>query len=132
MLSLWGIYLVTDKFTRIDDLVHFSLREWSRLSQSVSPAEVERAKAQLKASILLSLDGTTAVAEDIGRQIVTTGRRMTPAEVERSVNAVTENDVIEFAKKKLWDKDIAISAVGRIEGLFDYQRVRGDMSRNAS
>jgi processing peptidase subunit beta len=102
------------------------------LSQSVSPAEVERAKAQLKASILLSLDGTTAVAEDIGRQIVTTGRRMSPAEVERSVNAVTENDVIEFAKKKLWDKDIAISAVGRIEGLFDYQRVRGDMSRNAS
>jgi processing peptidase subunit beta len=71
---------VTDKLTRIDDLVHFTLREWSRLSQSVSEAEVERAKAQLKASILLSLDGTTAVAEDIGRQIVTTGRRMSRGE----------------------------------------------------
>ena len=66
--SLWGIYLVTDKLTRIDDLVHFTLREWSRLSYNVTEAEVERAKAQLKASILLSLDGTTAVAEDIGRQ----------------------------------------------------------------
>ncbi|KAI9725697.1 MAG: hypothetical protein M1835_003818, partial [Candelina submexicana] len=78
--GLWGIYLVTDALTRIDDLVHFTLREWSRLSYNVTEAEVERAKAQLKASILLSLDGTTAVAEDIGRQIITTGRRMSPEE----------------------------------------------------
>lgn len=121
---------MTDKFTRIDDLVHFSLREWSRLSYNVTEAEVERAKAQLKASILLSLDGTTAVAEDIGRQIVTTGRRLTPEEVERVVGAITEQDVMRFARNKLWDKDIAISAVGRIEGLFDYNRIRNVMSRN--
>ncbi|KAI9811179.1 MAG: hypothetical protein M1826_003300 [Phylliscum demangeonii] len=129
--GLWGIYLVTDKLTRIDDLTHFTLREWSRLSSSVGEAEVERAKAQLKASILLSLDGTTAVAEDIGRQIVTTGRRMGPDEVERVVGAITEKEVMSFARRKLWDHDIAISAVGSIEGLLDYNRVRSDMSRNA-
>lgn len=128
--SLWGIYLVTDKLTRVDDLVHFTLREWSRLSTSVTEAEVERAKAQLKASILLSLDGTTAVAEDIGRQIITTGRRMSPGEIERRIDAITEKDVMDFSNRKLWDQDIAISAVGSIEGLLDYQRVRNDMSRN--
>ncbi|KAI9837027.1 MAG: hypothetical protein M1819_000676 [Sarea resinae] len=129
--GLWGIYLVTDNITRIDDLVHFSLREWSRLSYNVTEAEVERAKAQLKASILLSLDGTTAVAEDIGRQLVTTGRRLSPEEVERTVSAITEKDVMDFARRKLWDQDIAVSAVGSIEGLLDYQRIRNDMSRNA-
>lgn len=122
---------MTDRLTRIDDLTHFTLREWSRLSTNVTEAEVERAKAQLKASILLSLDGTTAVAEDIGRQIVTTGRRMSPEEVEKVVGAITEKDVMRFAREKLWDRDIAISAVGSIEGLLDYNRVRGDMSRNA-
>lgn len=122
---------MTDKFTRIDDLVHFTLREWSRLSYGVTEAETERAKAQLKASILLSLDGTTAVAEDIGRQIVTTGRRMSPEEVEKVVGAITEKDVMRFAREKLWDRDIAISAVGQIEGLLDYSRIRNDMSRNA-
>ena len=91
---------------------------------------MERAKAQLKASILLSLDGTTAVAEDIGRQLVTTGRRMSPGEIERIVDAVTEKDVMDFANRKIWDQDIAISAVGSIEGLFDYNRIRADMSRN--
>lgn len=130
--SLWGIYLTTSNVTQIDDLVHFTLREWSRLSMNVSPAEVERAKAQLKASILLALDGTTAVAEDIGRQIVTTGRRLSPEEVERVVGRISEKDVMDFAKRKLWDKDIAVSAVGQIEGLLDYNRIRGDMSRMLS
>ncbi|KAK4132836.1 hypothetical protein BT67DRAFT_443531 [Trichocladium antarcticum] len=128
--GLWGIYMVTDQLSSVDDLVHFALREWSRLSGNVTEAEVERAKAQLKASILLSLDGTTAVAEDIGRQIVTTGRRMNPAEIERIIDGITEKDVMDFANRKLWDQDIAISAVGSIEGLFDYSRVRADMSRN--
>ena len=130
--SLWGIYLVTPAATRIDDLVHFTLREWSRLSLNVTAAETERAKSQLKASILLSLDGTTAVAEDIGRQIITTGRRLGPGEVERVIGAITEKDVMRFANTKLWDRDIAISAVGQIEGLLDYQRVRNDMSRMLS
>ncbi|KAI9682850.1 MAG: hypothetical protein M1829_006284 [Trizodia sp. TS-e1964] len=129
--GLWGIYLVTDQLTKIDDLVHFTLREWSRLSYNVSVAEVERAKAQLKASILLSLDGTTSVAEDIGRQLITTGRRMSPEEVERVVGRITEKDVMNFAQKRLWDQDVAISAVGSIEGLLDYNRIRNDMSRNA-
>ncbi|KAK1781247.1 processing enhancing protein precursor [Copromyces sp. CBS 386.78] len=129
--GLWGIYLVSDKLDRVDDLVHFALREWTRLCSNVTDAEVERAKAQLKASILLSLDGTTAVAEDIGRQIVTTGRRMSPGEIERIIDAVSAKDVMDFANKKIWDQDIAISAVGSIEGLFDYARIRADMSRNA-
>ena len=121
---------MTENKTQIDDLVHFTLREWSRLSYNVTEAETERAKAQLKASILLSLDGTTAVAEDIGRQIVTTGRRMSPEEIERVVGAITEKDVMNFARMKLWDQDVAISAVGSIEGLLDYNRIRNDMSRN--
>jgi processing peptidase subunit beta len=127
--GLWGIYMVTDAITRIDDLVHFTLREWSRLSFQVSEAETERAKQQLKASILLSLDGTTSVAEDIGRQIITTGRRLDPEEVERVVGAITAADVMSFAQRKIWDRDIAISAVGQIEGMLDYARVRNDMTR---
>jgi processing peptidase subunit beta len=130
--SLWGIYLTTSNLTQVDDLVHFTLREWTRLAMNVTSAEVERAKAQLKASILLALDGTTAVAEDIGRQIVTTGRRLSPEEVERVVGQITEKDVMNFAKNKIWDKDIAVSAVGQIEGLFDYNRIRNDMSRMLS
>lgn len=126
--GLWGIYLVTENRDSIDDLVHFALKEWNRLSVSVSETEIERAKAQLKASLLLSLDNSTAIAEDIGRQIITTGRRASPQEVERAVDAVTVKDVNAWAQKQLWDKDIAIAAIGPIEGLLDYARIRNDMS----
>lgn len=128
--GLWGIYLITENLTQIDDLIHFTLKEWSRLSLSVSEAEVERAKAQLKASLLLGLDGTTQVAEDIGRQIATTGRRMSPFECDKNIAKVTAADVRAVAQKKIWDQDLAISAVGSIEGLLDYNRIRADMSLN--
>jgi len=36
------------------------------MSLAPTLAETERAKSQLKASLLLGLDGTTAIAEDVG------------------------------------------------------------------
>ncbi|KAG8932193.1 hypothetical protein FRC02_001545 [Tulasnella sp. 418] len=129
--GLWGIYLVTENIMNIDDLVHFTLREWSRMSMNPTSIEVERAKSQLKASLLLSLDGTTAIAEDIGRQLVTTGRRFSPRQIEFAVNAVTTEDIKRVASKYLWDKDISIAALGRVEGLLDYNRIRSDMSSMA-
>ncbi|KIY53677.1 hypothetical protein FISHEDRAFT_63282 [Fistulina hepatica ATCC 64428] len=126
--GLWGIYIVSENFPVLDDLVHFTLREWTRMSMAPTEVEVERAKSQLKAGLLLALDGTTAVAEDVGRQLVTTGRVMTPAETEAAVDAVTPADIKRVAQKYLWDKDIAIAALGNIESLFEYNRIRADMS----
>lgn len=126
--GLWGIYMVSDNISNLDDMVHFTLKEWNKLSVSVTQAEIERAKAQLKTSFLLALDTPTAVANDIGRQIVSTGRRHSIQEIERSIDAITEKDVKAWAQKYLWDKDVVISAFGSIEGLLDYQRIRNDMS----
>lgn len=120
--GLWGIYLVSENIMNLDDLVHFTLREWTRMSIAPTDGEVERAKAQLKASLLLGLDGTTAIAEDIGRQLVTAGRRFTPRQIETAVNAVTTDEIKRVASKYLWDKDVAIAGLGRIEGLLDYNR----------
>lgn len=56
---------------------------------------------------------------------------MGPSEIERTIDSITEKDVMEWAQRKLWDQDVAVSAVGAIEGLLDYNRIRNDMSRNA-
>lgn len=104
--GLWGIYLVSENLMNLDDLVHFTLREWTRMSMAPTAVEVERAKSQLKASLLLSLDGTTAIAEDIGRQLVTSGRRMSPKQIEFAVDSVTPAEIQRVAQKYLWDKDV--------------------------
>jgi len=126
--GLWGIYLVSENLMNLDDLTHFTLKEWTRMSMAPTAVEVERAKSQLKASLLLSLDGTTAIAEDIGRQLVTSGLRMSPKQIEFVVDAVTPAEIQRVAQKYLWDKDIAIAALGSLDGLLDYNRIRADMS----
>lgn len=104
--GLWGIYLVSENLMNLDDLVHFTLKEWTRMSIAPMEVEVERAKTQLKAAFLLSLDGSTAIAEDIGRQIVTSGTRLTPAQMENAIDAVSVADIKRVAQKYLWDKDV--------------------------
>jgi processing peptidase subunit beta len=105
--GLWGIYMVSENLTNLDDLTHFLMKEWQRMSTAPQEGEVERAKAQLKASLLLGLDGTTAVAEDIGRQIVTSGKRLTPKEIEAAIDAVNPGEIQRVAQKYLWDKDVS-------------------------
>lgn len=126
--GLWGVYMVSENFTQIDDLVHFTLKEWQRMSTGPTEGEVERAKNQLKASLLLGLDSSTSIADDIGRQLVASGKRRTPQEIESALEAITPSDIKRVAGKYLWDADIAIAAHGQVEGLLDYNRIRADMS----
>jgi processing peptidase subunit beta len=105
--GLWGIYLVSENLMNLDDLTHFTMKEWQRMSTAPTETEVERAKQQLKASLLLGLDGTTSVAEDIGRQLVTSGRRASPAEIEAAIDRVDTKEIQRVAQKYLWDKDVS-------------------------
>ncbi|KAK0545938.1 Mitochondrial-processing peptidase subunit beta [Tilletia horrida] len=126
--GLWGIYAVSENLSNLDDLTHFTLKEWQRMSTAPTEGEVGRAKAQLRAALLLGLDGTTAIAEDIGRQLVTAGKRYSPEQIEAEIEKVDVAAVRKAAQKYLWDADIAVAAVGRTEGLLDYNRIRADMS----
>jgi processing peptidase subunit beta len=112
--GLWGIYLVTENLMNIDDLTHFTLKEWTRMSVAPTDIEVERAKSQLKASLLLGLDGTTAIAEDIGRQLVTTGRRFSPKQIENAIDSVTKADIQNVAQKYIWDKDVSHHSISAL------------------
>lgn len=57
-----------------------------RLCTSATEAEVERAKNVLKTNMLLQLDTSTQVCEDIGRQLLCYNRRIPPHELEARIN----------------------------------------------
>ncbi|KAG1246252.1 hypothetical protein G6F68_014720 [Rhizopus microsporus] len=128
--GLWGMYVETDNKLQIDDFVHFLQKEWTRLSTSVTASEVERAKQQVKSSLLLSLDSTCAVAQDIGSQVLSSGKHLSADELKAVVNKISVNDVRNTAYKYLWDQELAVVAHGPCEGLTDYTRVRGNMAYN--
>ena len=95
-----------------------------RLVHTPSEEEVERAKLNLKATMLMGLDGHSNVAEDIGRQLLTYGRRMTPAEIFSRIDAVSVDDIKATAAKFINDQDHALAAVGGIHELPDYPWIR--------
>lgn len=64
------------------------------------------------------------VCEEIGRQILTIGRRMHPSEAIARINAVDRSAVAACARRFFYDKDHALAAVGPIFELQDYQFIR--------
>lgn len=64
-------------------------------------AELARAKAQLKAGLLMSLEGCAGQAEYLARQMLIHGHPLPPAEVVAKVDACTVDDVRDAAKHML-------------------------------
>ncbi|EYU34612.1 hypothetical protein ABFS82_11G119300 [Erythranthe guttata] len=121
--GLFGVYAVA-KPDCLDDLAYAIMYEITKLSYRVSEADVIRARNQLKSSLLLHIDGTSPVAEDIGRQLLTYGRRIPYAELIARIDAVDTSTVKRVANRFIFDRDVAISAVGPIQGLPDYNWFR--------
>ncbi|KAG8366948.1 hypothetical protein BUALT_Bualt16G0021200 [Buddleja alternifolia] len=121
--GLFGVYAIA-KPDCLDDLAYAIMYEVTKLCYRVSEADVIRARNQLKSSLLLHIDGTTSVAEDIGRQLLTYGRRIPYAELFARIDAVDASTVKRVANRFIFDRDLAISAVGPIQGLPDYNWFR--------
>lgn len=124
--GLWGLYFVTDRMS-IEDMLFNVQGEWMRLCSSVTEFEVQRAKNLLKTNMLLQLDGSTPIAEDIGRQMLCYGRRIPLPELEARIEAVNAKVVRDVCTKYIYDKCPAVAAVGPTEQLPDYNRIRSSM-----
>lgn len=98
--------------------------EMSKLCYRVAEVDVTRACNQLKSSLLLHIDGTSPVAEDIGRQLLTYGRRIPFAELLARIDAVDVSTIKRVANRSIFDQDVAISAIGPIQSLPDYNWFR--------
>ncbi|MBA0766666.1 hypothetical protein Gotri_015688 [Gossypium trilobum] len=121
--GLFGVYAVA-KPDCLDDLAYAIMYETTKLAYRVSEADVIRARNQLKSSLMLHIDGTSPVAEDIGRQLLTYGRRIPFAELFARIDAVDPSTVKRVANRFIYDRDIAIAAMGPIQGLPDYNWFR--------
>ncbi|KAI3909376.1 hypothetical protein MKW98_007900 [Papaver atlanticum] len=121
--GLFGVY-ATCKSDCLDDLAFAIMYEMSKLSHRVSEADVTRARNQLKSTLLLHIDGTSPVAEDIGHQLLTYGRRIPFAELMARIDAVDASTVKRVANRFIFDKEVAIAAKGPIQKLPDYNWFR--------
>lgn len=124
--GLWGIYFVMNGMV-LDDFMFNLQNEWMRLCISITETELQAAKAALRANLFESLDGTTANCAEIGRQVLHYGERTPLAEIDEKIQSVTLEKLKDVCTKYIYDRCPAISAVGPIEAMTDYNRVRSNM-----
>jgi predicted Zn-dependent peptidase len=77
-------------------------------------AEVARAKAQLKAGLMMSLESSSARAEQLARQILLHGRVLSTADIVASVDRVSAEDVRQIARRlRRSEASVAVVGAGR-------------------
>ena len=90
--GLFGIYAGTGE-SEAAELMPVTLEELCRVQGDVTEAELGRARAQVKAGLLMSLESTGSRCEQLARQIQVFGRVIPTAETVAKINAVTIPDV---------------------------------------
>ena len=90
--GLFGIYAGTGE-SEAAELMPVMLQELGKVQGDISEKELNRARAQLKASLLMSQESTGSRCEQLARQIQTFNRVISTEETLAKINAVTEADI---------------------------------------
>jgi predicted Zn-dependent peptidase len=116
--GLFGIYAGTGE-SEAEELMPVTLEELRKVQTSVTEAELGRAKAQVKASVLMSLESTGSRCEQLARQIQVFGRVLSTEETVQKILAVMPEDVQRAAVRHFRGKP-TLAAMGpakRVPGL---------------
>ena len=91
--------------------------ETAALVADPTEAEIARARAQLKAGLLMALESCHAVCEDLARQLLCLGRRVPTAEVLAKVDAVDAAAVRRVGERLFRGRPTTRAAIGPLKKL---------------
>lgn len=119
--GVFGVYAGTSA-RQTPTLIPLVFDEMANLGAALRPGELDRAKAQLRASLLMSMESTGARAEALGQQILAYGRPLSAEELVGLIDGVTEADIARVAARFLAGP-LTSAAIGPIDTLEDYDRL---------
>ena len=111
--GMFGIYAGTDG-SQAGQALTLAIDELKSVADGPTEAETSRAKAQLRASILMSRESTSTRAEQLAQQLIIHGRPVTPEEVRAKVDDVDRLSIANLAAKAL-SGAATLSLVGPVE-----------------
>ena len=108
--GLFGIYAGTGE-DEAKELMPVTLEELRRVQEDVTPDELARARAQVKASLLMSLESTGSRCEQLARQMQVFGRVLPTEESVARLNAV-DLDAIRRTARRIFRAKPTLAAMG--------------------
>ncbi len=124
--GLFGIYAGTGE-SEAAELLPVVCDEVTRLARDISPREVDRAKTQLKASVLMSRESASARCEQLAQQLLTFGRPIPAAEMLEKIAAVDAAALGGLAARLVASRPCfaALGPLGRTEA---YEQLAGRLN----
>ncbi|MDE2029747.1 MAG: insulinase family protein [Alphaproteobacteria bacterium] len=119
--GIFQIYAGTDP-KRLRELVPVMCAELRDVVQKVTRGELERAKAQIRAELLMGQESVMRRAERLGHQILAFGKPVPSERVLKKLAAVTQEDVRAVAGKIFGGAPI-LTALGPLGELEDYRKI---------
>ena len=101
---------------QLGELAKITVDEMKRAASDMSPAEVARARAQMKAGLLMGLESSSNRAERLARLIQIWDRIPPLEETVSMIDAVTTGDVRDFVEKIAGSAPAALALYGPIDG----------------
>uniref|UniRef100_A0A7S3UY37 Alpha-MPP n=1 Tax=Aplanochytrium stocchinoi TaxID=215587 RepID=A0A7S3UY37_9STRA len=119
LIGIYGTCLPQDAGRLVDVM---SAELISIAGSAPGEEETNRAKNQLKSSMLMKLESRQVLFEDIGRQILTYGKRESPAELCARVDKVTPEGIQKIAKKAL-SSPVTVASFGNNSEIPAYEEI---------
>ncbi|MFY9211579.1 MAG: pitrilysin family protein [Aestuariivita sp.] len=100
---------------QIAELAHITIDEMKRAADTMSPEEVARARAQMKAGMLMGLESPSNRAERLARLVQIWGDVPSLDDTIARIDAVTTGDVRDFAAEIAANAPAALALYGPVE-----------------
>jgi predicted Zn-dependent peptidase len=129
--GLFGLYSGTDS-NDAPELMKVVIDEIGDATETVSDGEVARAKAQMKAGLLMALESSGARAEQLARQLIAYGRPVPLEEIVAKIEAVTAASARAAGRMLIGRGRPAVSALGPGQGLEKTAAIAESLIRRAA
>jgi len=130
-IGMFGLYAGTDA-ADVTELMRVVVGEINGAAETINEAEVARAKAQMKAGLLMALESSTARAEQLARQMFNWGRPVPLEELVEKIEAVTVESARAAGRALVARGRPAIAALGPGSGLESAATIADSLARRAA
>jgi predicted Zn-dependent peptidase len=122
-----GIYAGTGE-EETAELIPVMCEEYMKLVDAPTEEELVRARAQLKASLMMALESCFAQSEELARQLLIFNRRIPPEEIIAKIDAVDQEAIRRVGRRLLVGASPTLAAIGPLARLPSLDTVRARLS----
>ncbi len=120
--GVFGIHAATGE-EDARELMPVVIDELLRAAETITEAEVNRARAQIRSSLLMSMESPASRSGQIARQILLYGRIVTNEELNERLAAISAERLRDLAAKLFTQSNPTLTAVGPVSGIMRHEEI---------